>query len=246
MNNFMAMLSKNKSGILFGLGIGSMLTAVVASWVYSPMAHDAIEEKKEELGVEKLPVGEAIKTVAPYAVTPVAFTAAGIVSFAGAHKANLDNLSAAMATIALNETTNTIYREKTKELAGDQKERKIREAVAKEIANQHPIPSNGVIVTGKGDCLCYDDVTNQYFRSDINFVKSTINNLNFEMLDSRSNISVDDYCLAMGQDTVLLGNELFWSMDTTGIINPDYTAVLKDGEPCLVITHTNHPPKPRV
>lgn len=244
MNNFMALLSRDKPSIMLGLGIGSMLSATVAAWIFSPMAAEAVKEKKEELDVDKLPPMEAIKTVAPYALPVVAFAGVGVGCTLNANQLNLERQAAAMAACALSETTSQVYREKVREAVGEKKEKAIREETAKAISEKNPVSTGGIILTGNGDCLCYDDATKQHFRSNQTVIQDTINRLNYEMMSNKSIITLDDYCLMLGLEPVLLGQELAWSVDTTGIINPDYTATLKNGEPCLVISHFYHPPKP--
>lgn len=244
MNAFTQMLARNKSEIFLGLGVGGMCAAVVAAWYYSPIARDAIEAKKVEMDMEKLPPLEVFKTVAPCVTPPLVLAVAGATCIGVANQTQLENKAAAMAALASSEALNEIYRDKTREIAGEQKEKKIREAVAKEVAERNPVGNGTIVLTGKGDCLCFDDVTNQHFRSNQSFIQKTINNLNYEMMENRCEISIDDYCLALGLDTVMLGNKLAWSFDTTGLIDPSYTAILIDGEPCLMITHINHPPKP--
>jgi hypothetical protein len=242
MNAFFDMLSRNKSGIFLGVGIGGMISAAVGSWILAPMARDAIEEKKAELGVEKLSAKDAVLTVGPYAVGPLLSLGTGIACTCVSNQMNLKDKAAAMAAATLYETTNQIYREKTKEIVGEQREKRIREATAKEIIDRRPV--GNIVVTGNGECLCYDNVAKQYFRSNITRIQNIINDINFDMNDSGTVVTVDNYCLRMGLEEVILGNELGWRNDVTGLIKPDYSAIIKDGEACIVISHLDHPPKP--
>lgn len=58
-------LSRNSSKILLGLGIAGAFTAVGFAISATPKAMILLEEKKQELGVEKLDAKTIIKTAAP-------------------------------------------------------------------------------------------------------------------------------------------------------------------------------------
>lgn len=243
MSRFMGYVNRNKAGILIGVGLASMVMSTVAGFRYGSMAKEALEERKEELDTDKLSASETIKTVTPYVAPALLFQIIGIGCVLAGNQVHVNKGAAAMAACAASESAFREYREQTKQIVGEKKEKDIREAVAKEVAESHPVGSN-VMVTGKGDCLCFDDVANQYFRSSKTSIEKIINRLNFEMMDSRSFITVNDYCLALGLDTVLLGNDLGWTVDGAGIINPDIIAQIRNDEPCLVITHSRREPKP--
>jgi len=241
MSRFTNYVSRNKAGILIGVGIGSMVMSTIAAFRFSPMAKEALEEKKEELQVDKLSASDTIKTAAPYVAPVLLMEVVGVLCVLGGNHSHVVKSAAAMAACTATESAFREYRDQTKKLVGEKKEQDIREAVAKEKIESH---SGEIMVTGKGDCLCFDDVANQYFRSRKTSIEKAINRLNFEMMDSRSMITVNDYCLALGLDTVLLGNDLGWTVDGAGIINPDIIAQIRNDEPCLVITHSRREPKP--
>ena len=242
MGKFTAYISQNKAGILIGAGMGSMVVATISAFRFGSMARDAIEERKEELQIDKLDAKETIKTVVPYAAPSILLSLLGIGCILGGNQIHVNRSAAAMAACTITENAFREYREQTKQVVGEKKEKDIREAAAKQLIESHS--TSDIIVTGKGDCLCFDDVANQYFRSSKTAIEKVINRLNFEMMDSRSSISINDYCLALGLDTVLLGNDLGWTVDGAGIINPDIIAQIRNDEPCLVVTHSRREPKP--
>jgi len=51
-NSFLTYLSNNKSSILTGLGVGSLLSAVVVSFGFGAMARDALVEEMENADME--------------------------------------------------------------------------------------------------------------------------------------------------------------------------------------------------
>lgn len=244
MNNFASFLSKNKPGLLMGFGIGSMIASTIVSFRLGYKAKEAVDEKKEELGVEELSPKETARTVATYAAAPLILDIIGVVSILSGNQMNLNRGAAAVAAYAASETAFREYREQTKQAVGEKKEQQIRESVAKEIVENRPLKAGEIVVTGKGDCLCFDDVANQYFRSSKTQIEKIINRLNFEMMDSMTTVTVNDYCLAMGLDTVLLGNDIGWTVDGAGIISPDIIVQERCDEPCFVITHSRREPRP--
>lgn len=240
MKSLIALLTKNKPGILLGLGIGSMIMATISGIRYAPAAARDIEEKKKEYNGEKVPAPEIIKTAGLYFLPSALFTTTGIACIVGGNQMNVNRGAAAMAAYALSEATLRDYRDKTREIVGEKKEKDIKEAVAKEIMDREVTPNKLVVLTGNGDSLCYDQIARQLFRANINKIEKIINKLNFDMRSSNV-ITVDEYCLAMGLDTVILGNELGWDINRNGYITVSFTAELKDGEPCIVITHDTLP-----
>ena len=244
MSRMLDAIAKGKPGFIIGVGIGSMIMATLSGIRYAPEAREALEAKKDELGVDKLSAGDTIKTIGLYFVPSIIFTGLGVVCILKGNQMNLDRGAAALTAYALSESTLRDYREKTREIVGEKKEKDIREAVAKEIAERNQPKAGTIIVTGNGDCLCFDNVTNQYFKSSKVKIESAINALNCDMLHGEDTITLNEYCLKLGLDEVELGQELGWKHDENGLINVSFTAVVTDnGEPCLVIVH-NTIPKP--
>ena len=47
----------------------------------------------------------------------------------------------------------------------------MRDAIAKDRIDKNPVSSREVIITEKGNTLCYDAVSGRYFKSDIDKLK---------------------------------------------------------------------------
>jgi hypothetical protein len=242
MNNFSSFLSKNKPGLLIGFGLGSLISATFFGIRYAPEAKEMVEIRKKELNTDKLETKELISEVLPYYIPSLIFTGIGITSILCGNQINIDRSAAAMAAYTLSETALREYREKTKEIVGEKKEKDIREAIAKDTVDNNPVKPGTIIITGNGDCLCFDSVANQYFKSSKVKIESLINSINFDMLHGQDVMSLNEYCIRLGLDEVELGNNLGWDVSSNGLISVSFTAVLaKNGEPCLVIAHNNIP-----
>lgn len=234
MNAFTSFLSKNKSGIFIGLGLGSMIMATVSGIRYAPMARDALDAKKEELGTDKLAPVDTITTTLPYFIPTLMFTGVGVACILGGNQINVNRGAAAMAAYTLSESTLREYRDKTREIVGEKKEKDIREAVAKEVIEQNPLKGREVIITGKGETLCFEKISGRYFKSDIERLRKIENQLNKRMI-TETFITLNELYLEMGLDPIELGEELGWDIDR-GYIWMQFSAQLTDnGEPCLVV-----------
>lgn len=242
MNSFMMTLSRNKPGILMGIGIGSVITAVFTGIRYSPMARDALDERKEELGVDKLDPVETIKTAGPYFIPTMAFLGAGITCILCGNQINLQRQAAAVTACAISETTSQIYRDKVRDIIGEKKEKTIHEAAAKESYYRDLDKNKIIIASGNVDGFpVYDDLTKQKIQSKIEKIHSTINELNRKMLVD-GNITLDEYCLAMNEEPMEFGTELGWNIDRGFIeLEPPTAIVSETGEPIIVIMHRNQP-----
>lgn len=237
-------VSKHSPEILTGIGIAGMITTTVLAVKATPKALELIEDRKEELDMhpaDDLPPVEVVKAAwkpyVPAAVTGVA----SVMCLIGASTVN-SRRSAALAT-AYNLTTTAFneYKEKTLETVGEKKEQIIRNKVAEERINKEPAKQSAIIVTGKGNTRCFDTVTKQRFISDIETIKSIMNELNRRMVNGEDYISLNDLYYELGLDSTKIGDELGWNV-STGLIEIDFSAQLDtDGVPCIVLDYAVAP-----
>ena len=76
-----------------------------------------------------------------------------------------------------------------------------------------PLKNQTVVLTGKGETLCYDAISDRYFKSDIETLKQAANAMSRRLL-------VDTY------------------VSLNGLIEPTFSAQLADdGSPCLVLDY---------
>lgn len=243
MSKFLSFLSKHRPGLLIGSGIGNMLLATISGILVTPMVLEEVNEKKEEQNVERLEPKDLLKILGKYYSIPMAFSITGIALIGIGNQENVDQGTAAMAAYALSESLRRDYREKALEVIGDRKDKAISEAMAKKSVEDHPVDNQVIIVTNGGNFLCYDKLTNQYFRSKRTSIDAVINKLNYDMRTSMT-VTVNEYCVALGINTIELGDDLGWDINSNGLIEPEYTTtpVGDDFEPCIVIQHKT-PPK---
>lgn len=243
MNSFSVFMSRNKPGIVMGLGIGSMLMSTLVAFRYAPLAKDALNERKAELDVDKLEPVDTIKTAGLYFLPSTIFAITGIACILGGNQMNLNRGAAAMAAYALSESTLRSYRESAKEVVGEKKEKDIREAAAKKMYYDDLKSGQMIVVpNGVGDFWMYDHLTKQKIRSNVQKVKEAINNLNYRAVHGEV-ISVYDYCLEMNEEPVEMGNNFVWDVNRNGMLElyAPTAYVMENGEPIIDIMHKVDP-----
>lgn len=237
--------------ILTGLGIAGMITTTILAVKATPKALDDIsaekrrianDESKERQDYEEahrllLTPVETVK-VAWKNYIPAAIT--GTVSIAcliGGCSVNGKRNAALATAYSLSETALKDYQHKVIEAVGEKKEQTIKDAVAKEKIEKEPVQNKEVIITGKGETLCYDTLSGRYFKSDIEKIRKTVNDLNLRLREENY-ISLNEFYYEMGLKRIKMGDDLGWNISINGYIEPNYSSQLADdGTPCLVLDY---------
>lgn len=211
----------------------------------TPEAMKRIEEKKEELGTEKLPAKETVKVAwksfVPTAAVCVATASCGIASNAISAKRG----AVLGAALTMSETALMDYQRKAVEVVGEKKEQAIRDAVAKEKVQSTPVPQPDTLSTRKGDMLCYESYTGRYFRSDSEEIQKAVYKFNRDML-FETFASLNDFYSALNNDDLQpndIGDDVGWNSWSGKGMEVRFSSQLSQTEePCLVIDYF---PRPR-
>ena len=224
----------DKSGLFLGLGLGCLIAAPIAGFIFGAMAKEALDEKREEKPDGTLEPVEIIKTVAPYAAAPAVLTTGGTILALYGNKLNVEKGAAAMAAYTLTDTALREYREKTREVVGEKKEQQIRDEVDKAIIKKNPC--NEIIVAGDGDYLCCDGKTGRYFTSNITKLQH-IENLIDRRLIEEEFVSLNELYLEIGLSGLENGDNIGWHMNR-GYIQMRFSYQgADDGKPCMVMSY---------
>lgn len=244
---------KHSPEILTGIGITGMITATVMAVRVTPKALVLIEEEKRQLNYERLEEAKSkgheecsrIDHLQPMELVrvtwkcyiPAAITGTmSIACLIGASSVNIRRNTALATAYKLSESTLREYQKKVVETIGEKKEQCVRDAVAKERLEKSPVESKEVIITSKGDTLCFDVISGRYFKSDIDKLKKVENELNRQMRDEMY-ISLNEFYYEIGLDAVKMGDDLGWNIND-GYIDLTFSSQLAtDGTPCLVIDY---------
>ena len=252
-------LAKHSPEILTGIGIAGMMTSTFLAVKATPKALELIEKKKEELDDEyfdkqinkdgdlrnfketkKLNFSDTIKVTwkcyIPTAVTSIA----SIACLIGASSVHIKRNAVLATAYQLSETALTEYREKVVETIGEKKEEVIRDKVNKDRIEKNPVSKHEVIITEKGNTLCYDHMTDRYFKSDIDKINKAVNEINNRILHDYY-ASLNDLYSELGLHHVSLGDKMGWNSDM-GLIEVHFSAQVTDeGNPCLVMDFNKSP-----
>lgn len=239
-NEIQKAVIKHSPEILTGLGIAGMITTTVLAVKATPKALDLINDRKDELEIEKLPPTEVVKTAwkcyIPAAVTCATSTACLI----GASSVHLKRNAALATAYKLSESAINEYKDAVIDKIGEKKEQTIRDKVAEEKMKKNPVSSSEVFITEKGNTLCYDTISGRYFKSDIDRIKRAENAINKQLLDEMY-VSLNDLYDELDLDHTKLGDELGWKIDD-GLVELYFSSQLADdGTPCVVMDFTRAP-----
>lgn len=244
------MLNKNASKILLGCGIAGAFTAVGFAISATPKAMILLEEKKQELGVEKLDAKTIVKTAAPVYIPTAVSMAVSTACIIGASNVNDRRNAALAAAYTMSETALRSYQDKVVETVGKEKAQEIKEAVALEKMAKTPEPA--VIPAAKGVKMddaaydqrvkCWESLSGNYFWTTKNTLDKAINGLNKQLL-SDFRVTENDLYDYLGLEHNRNGDMLGWDTESTMAIDIFYGAkVDEDGMPCLILDY-NTPPK---
>lgn len=234
------MAVKHSSDILLGFGITGMISTVGLAVKATPKALKLIDVKKEELEVDELTPIETVKACwKPY--VPAAVTCAFSVGcLIGSRSVNARRNAALATAYKLSETALSEYRDKVVEVVGEKQESIIRDKVNKERVEKNPVTTKEVIITERGNTLCYDAVSGRYFRSDMDKIKKAENELNRRMLQGEMYVSLNEFYDELDLDHTGMGDELGWNIDKPLDIYFS-SQIADDGTPCIVVDYRNAP-----
>ena len=234
-------LERHASEILTGIGVAGMVTSTVLAVKATPKACLLINDRKDELEVEKLPVTELVKTTWKCYIPAVVTCGASIACLVGASSVNFKRNAALATAYKLSEAALSEYKDAVIETIGEKKEQSVRDKVAEERLKKNPVSKSEIIVTGNGTTLCYDPVGNSYFKSNIQQIESAKNKLNARML-SENYVSLNDFYDELGIGPTKLGDDLGWDIYKDGLVEIAFSSQLaEDGTPCLVMDYSIAP-----
>lgn len=256
--NIMRVIDKNSPHILTGIGISLGVSTVVLAVKSTPKAlrliDEEIDRKNHEIALKAKEEGRKchvqVNGLKPMEVVkatwkcyiPAAITGTlSVACLIGANTVHSRRAAALATACKLSETALNEYKEKVIETIGEKKEEAIRDEINKDKLEANPVSKSEVIITEKGNTLCYDSISGRYFKSDIDKIKSARNELNKRML-SEMYISLTEFYLELGLSPTSVSDQLGWDLDQ-GYIEIDFgSQIAEDGTPCIVL---NYPLAPK-
>lgn len=234
-------LTRHSAAILTGTGIAGMITTTVLAVRATPKALALLEERKNREKTDRLTALETVKT-AGRCYIPAVLTGALSVACLISGSSVQERRNAALATAySLSETALKEYRDKVVEVVGETKERSIRDEVAKERLQRQPEGNREIIVTDRGNTLCFDNLSGRYFYSDIEKLRKAENDINRRLRDEMT-ISLNEFYEEIGLPSIGVGDDIGWSIDKEYLEIFFSAQLTQDGRtPCLTMNYDVSP-----
>lgn len=242
-------VDQNSPTILTGLAVTGFITTVVLVVKAVPKAEKALEKRAnaikkaeaefegDELKEKKTEITvEAVKEIAPAVIPPIVTGATAIACCIGSNSVNLRRQAVLSAAYNVAQSTLAEYKDKLPEIVGKGKAEKVMDAIAEDHVRKNPPSDNQIIITGDGECLCYDDYSGRYFKSNPEKIREAVNDVNAELMNYMY-VSLNDFYRKIGLATIKLGDDLGWNINN-GQFSVKYTSTLTDNNtPCLVLEY---------
>ena len=223
----------------------------VASAKAGAKSSRAIGQQEQLIG-RKLTKKEKVKLCWKYYLLPIGLITGSAVGIGGNHILNAKSEAALLGAYSVSQAKLQKLQEKTEEIVGSQKATKIKDAVNKDIIDEHKndIPVNNNVIS-EGDKIKFiEPITKRTFMSTWNEVDRTVNELNSLMINKRGSvvITLNDWFerLHLSPVDAVVGEKLGWYISsdfTQWLIDISHSADNDDkGNPCAVIYY-NHEPK---
>lgn len=207
MNNLLVkskvFVKRNSSTILTCAGAAGVVATTVMAIKATPKAMQILEQAKEEKG-EELTMMEKAVAVVPTYVPTILVGASSIVCIFGANVLNKRTQASLASAYALLDNTYKEYKNKVKELYGDDTDNLVREEIAKDHYDEDKPEQED------GKMLFFDEFSKRYFKA----TSETVLRAEYEMnriLNECGGASLNEYYELVGLDPVDYGEYLGWS-----------------------------------
>lgn len=223
--------------ILLGIGITGMLSSTILAVKATPKVYTMIEKEKEVRKLECEPELTKVDILKmswkPYLPAAISF-GASTACLIGANSVNAKRNAMLATAYKLSERALVEYKDKVIEVVGEEKEKEIRDKVAKDKVAKDKIENKEVIITTKGDTLCYDSISGRYFKSDVDKIKKVENVINHSLI-CNDYCSLNEFYDEIGLDATEMGSAIGWSINS-GLMEIYFTSqITEDGQPCIVV-----------
>lgn len=162
-----------------------------------------------------------------------------VVSTVFSNRINTKRIAAMAAAYSLSEKAYSEYREKVVEKFNANKERQIRDDIAQDHVTKNPPKDSQIIITGNGDVLCHDLPTGRYFMSNMEKLRSVMNDVNAQV-NEIGHATLSDFYVKLGLTTTPYSEAIGWT--TSKLMDIHFSAVLTDENmPCISIDYSVEP-----
>lgn len=232
------MMDDNKTTILTGIGVAGTITTAVLSGRTSFRAAQLIQEHEESLDVE-LTTKEKFILVGPGYIPAVGCGALTISAIILSNRLSARETAAMAAMYSMSDKTFQEYKAKVQEKLGQNKETALRDEIAQKRIDDNPPDNRTVIITGTGDVLCYDVLTDRYFTSTVETIKRAENEINSELLN-HDMVSLSRFYEEIGLNITPYSDSVGWNIENRCEVDIT-TTMSKDNQPCISVDFKRWP-----
>lgn len=239
----MNFIKRNSATILtFVGGVGAITTAAL-SVKATPKAVQLLEQAKKKKG-EELTKTEVIKVAWKPYIPAVASGVGTLMCIFGANVLNKRSQAALVSAYAMIDSSYKEYKQKLKELYGEEAHEKIVDAIAAEKAKDVGISAECMCTNSclTSDTACgelalfYDEWSNRYFESTIEQVITAQYHINRNFI-LRGYVDLNEFYDFLGLETTDYGSKVGWAVedDLYWIDFHNYKTILDDGLEVIII-----------
>lgn len=239
-------LAQNSSAILTATGVvGTVGTAVLtgrATFRAAEILHveeqDRIHVAREDdpdakiIEIEMLTKVEKVQMTWPLFLPPIAMGGGTIAAIIMANRISAKKAAALAAAYSLTEGQFQEYKEKALERLGVNKEKQLRDDIAKDRIAKHP--NKEVIIVANGEVLFYDMLTGRYFQSTVEKVNKAGLHVQSEIYNYMS-CSLSEFFDQLGLPATDYTDMVGWNSETIPKIDFS-TQMTPDDRPCMTLT----------
>lgn len=234
---------KNAPAILTVMGSAGFIATVVLAVNEKTKAEELISEKEKAEGRDLSKPEVVIESAKAY--WPAAIMGGlSLACFISSNHISLKRQAALIAAYKLSEDKIKAFQEAAVKTVGESKANDIRDTMAKDAIRKNPTEGSTIIVTGNGDCTCYDLVSGRYFKSSRDKILRAVNEIN-RRLYSDGSVSLNDLYEELNIPSISIGDKLGWNCDKVygdEGLNMRFSTTLDDtGTPCLVMEYDLSP-----
>lgn len=243
------LLENHSTTILTGVGVGGTIATAYLTGRASFKAARLISEEQDVLmaawreGESDVPPAEVsrtqkVKVSWKLYIPPVATGVTTITCIIVANKISSKKIAALAVAGGISERALQEYKDKVVERLGSRQDQKIRDEIAQDRVNNHPI-NKEIILAGTGEVLCYDLTTGRYFQSTVEDIKRAENKVNYELLHHMS-ASLSEFFDELGLPSTNYTDSVGWSPGHICKVVLS-TVMSPDNRPCIAVDFEQPP-----
>ena len=250
-NDFKGAVGKHAPEILLVLGIGEIVATVVVAVKASAKAKDELQlaemEYENEHDGEELPVKEVVKTVAPTYIPTGIMLIGTITTIIMSHYILTKRNAALAVMLSVAQNTAAAYQDQILEKFGPKKLAQVQDEIVKKQAQDNPPPEEMVdmnIPSTDGLMLCYDKLSDRYFRSNEDVIRRAFNRTLNPKLNTEMELTCNEYWDEIGLKQLPFGNDIVWKSDCKEV-EPRFVYDSYCGQPLCIVDFWIRPSGPK-